>query len=716
MQTIKALARHSTWWLFIKRAAREWLAADVPTLIYMAKAITAAIMALAVSMTLTLPDPRTAIFTTFIVMQPQSGLVFSKSYYRVLGTVAGVAVSLLVVGLFAQDPVWFILCFALWIGATTAAGIKYRNFQSYGFVLAGYTLCIVALPVIEHPLDIFDIATSRFSEVLVGILCATVVSDVIFPRKLTNSLVASERERFVNILATLAKSSSVFDTKADETAQSATFSSGVVGLHAVRINSAFESGADKKSRDFSERLNHEYMNLQTTFHSLKNVITTMETSRSAEAVSTLERIYAPVASALQGLVSIALSADDLRYLTDELLKAKYEVGHLAAAEQKRLKPLLDADGYDAFIASAYLIVRLLDELHAHCHTYLSFLNLRLSGRVSKELSRVVRFSTHTDNLLVALAALRGSGVLLITMMFWILTAWPYATITVTLAVVISLLIGTLPRPLDVAVNFFKGALSAVVVAGIYDFFIVPEFATDLVTFSLVIMPVLGFVAWMTTKPKWSGFSLGFVFLFMSQSPFDLYYKIDPTIFLETTLASLAGIVFAGTAYLLVNFWSCSLTQKRVAKLLRSQLVSLCARPLKIQRGSLESMGRDLVQQFSTQGRLNVRSSRLVFEWLLSTLEIGRAIIIVRTTVKKVDSVFINQKLNLFLEAMQNYFENYKDNDLTIVLKSLKEALEALERIEVDAVLREKIIVELMLMQMLLKNRSALPIIQEDGCR
>ena len=711
MQAGKALLQAQSVVGILQKGYREWLSTDAQTLIYMAKAIIAGIMALVISMMLNLPDPRTAIFTTFIVMQPQSGLVFSKSFYRVLGTTAGVIVSLLVVGAFAQEPFYFILVFALWIGLTTGAGLKYRNFQAYGFVLAGYTLCIVALPVIEHPLDIFDIATSRFSEVLVGIVCATVVSDVIFPRKLTNSLLASERERFVNALVTLAKSESIFDTKSESDAN--TFSSGVVGLQALRANTSFESGIDQKSRNFSYQLNHEYMNLQTTFHSLKSVLNGLHVN--AQLRDNLVAIYEPLAQKLKTFSTVGVLAEDINLIAQALKELQSKMKERVDEEQKRLKVLLDIDDYELFVSASHLILRLSEELQKHCHTYTQFLDLKNTKEISHEPSQVVRFKTSTDNLLVALAALRGSGVLIASMLFWILSGWPYATITITLSVVISLLIGTLPRPLDVTVNFFKGAFSAVFVAGIYDFFIVPQYATDMVTLSLVLIPALGFIAWMTTKPKWSGFGLGFVFLLMSQSPFDLYYKIDPTIFLETTVASLLGIIFAGVGYMVVNFWSCSLTQRRVAKLLRIQLINLCSKPLTMQRGSLESLGRDLLQQFSTQGRLNVRSSRYIFEWLLSTLEIGRAIIAVRATMKKVDSGFLNQKITSTLEEMKNYLEHYKQSDLAKLFLALKESVEVFERMEIDKVVQNRVIVELLIIQTMLKNTAALPILQEDIC-
>lgn len=700
-----------------KRTLNEWLSIDAPILIYMVKATIAGLIALWISMKLNLPDPRTAIFTVFIVMQPQSGLVFSKSYYRVVGTIVGVGISLVLMGMFAQDPIWFIGFFALWIGICTAAGFKYRNFQSYGFVLAGYTLCIVALPVIETPLEVFDIAVSRFSEVVVGIMCATIISDIIFPRHLSDSLLTAERERFGNVLSTLADPDSIFGTDKDVQGQTARFSSGVVGLNAIRINSAYESGADRKDRQHSQHLNHEYMNLSTTFHSLKNMIRVLEPNTSKEVTDTLINLYAPIASSLKRFSSTVFSADDLSHIIQELVDVKNTIGNRVKREEERLQPLLDEDSYDAFIATSYLMIRLLSELHIHCVTYLSLLKHRLSGKTSNELNRVVRFSTHTDNVLVALAALRGSGVLLVTMGFWIATGWPYATFTITLAVVIGLLIGTLPSPLDAVINFFKGGVSAIILAAVYDFYIIPEFTSDLLTLSLVLAPVLALVAWWTTQPKWSGFSLGFIFLFMYECALDPYFKIDPTVFLESSLAYLIGIIFAGAAYLLVNFWSCSLTQHRVAKILRRQIVMLCNGQLTLQRSALESTGRDLVQQFSTQGRLNMRSSRLVYEWLLLTLEIGRAIVSIRRTLQRLHPQYRHKSIDNGLESIRVFFETPSEALRNALLNTLQSALAELRLSENGHSNRlQTVITELALIRTVLLRVDSFPVITEDSCR
>ncbi|MDD5158668.1 MAG: FUSC family protein [Sulfuricurvum sp.] len=696
-----------------RRALNEWLSIDAPILIYMVKATIAGLIALWISMKLNLPDPRTAIFTVFIVMQPQSGLVFSKSYYRVVGTIVGVGMSLLMMGFFAQDPIWFIGFFALWIGLCTAAGFKYRNFQSYGFVLAGYTLCIVALPVIETPLEVFDIAVSRFSEVVVGIMCATIISDIIFPRHLSESLLTAERERFGNILSTLAEPEAVFSAFDETNPSVSRFSSGVVGLNAVRINSAYESGSDQKERQHYSHLNHEYMNLSTTFHSLKSIIAAIK-EEEQPLLQALEHLYAPIASALQTRPNTVVDPEDLNRVIGELIEAKTCVQERYEAEQKRY------GDDDTYTSAAYLIIRLLNELNNHCVTYLSLLKHRQSGAASKELSRFVRFSTHTDNVLVALAALRGSGVLLLSMMFWIWTAWPYATLTITMAVVIGLLLGTLPSPIDGVKDFFKGSVLALGFAGVYDFFIIPAYTSDILTLGILIAPVLAFVGWMTTRPKLAIFSFGFVFMFMSQCALDPMYKIDPTKYLESSLAALIGVIFGGMAYLLVNFWSCSLTQKRVAKILRRQIVRVCEGELTIERSALESTGRDLVQQFSTQGRLNMRSSRLVFEWLLATLEIGRSILTIRRSLKRISPQFHSHSLAMALESIKDFFEEPSDSGRAGLLEELNETINSLrsgsyptERGQLKRY--EILIVEFALIRTIVLNSTTFPLIKEDTC-
>lgn len=700
-----------------RQTLNEWLSMDAPVLIYMAKTAIAALLALWISMKLNLPDPRTAVFSTFIVMQPQSGMVFSKSYYRVLGTVAGVGISLIITGMFSQAPIWYITAFALWIGLATAAGFKYRNFQSYGFVLAGYTLCIVALPVIETPLDAFEIGLSRFSEVIVGIMAATLVSDIVFPRHLLDSLIAGERERFRDIVTTLSNPGSIFDPSDDTDPTAGRFASGVVGLNAVRINSEFESGADRKERQHYQHLNQEYMNLSTTFYSLKSIITSMREGKRFDMIERFEEAYEPVSQVLQRFSGFAITPEALGIMNQWLLDEKETL----AAQLETILEISDAQEREELSAVSHLMLRLVGELHTHCVTYASLLRHQMSGKTSQELSRSIRFATHTDNVLVSLAALRGSGVLLLTIAFWIWTAWPFATVTITMAVVIGLLLGTLPSPLDGVKNFFKGAVTALGFAAAYDFYVIPTYTSDFLTLSLVLAPVFAFVGWMTMKPKLGVFAFGFVFMFMTQCALDPYYRIDPTKFLESSLASIIGILFGGLAYLLVNFWSCSLTQNRVSKILRRQIVRMCEGPLNVERSALESTGRDLVQQFSTQGRLNMRSSRMVFEWLLSSLEIGRSILVVRKSLLRLHEEYHPVLARTVLQKILNYFESPSVEKREKLLEVLRDCYEEFDSkkcpLEQGQYRRQKNLrTEIAMIYTVVNNSENFPLLSEDVCR
>jgi len=698
------LARTTASYRLFWRTFAEWRTQDAPVLIYMVKAAMAGLLALSVSMILNLPDPRTAIFTSFIVMQPQSGLVFSKSYYRILGTVAGVVVSLALMGMFAQEREWFIALFALWIAITTAAGLKYRNFQSYGFVLAGYTVCIVALPVIEMPLQVFEIATSRFSEVLVGIMCATLISDLIFPRHLSDSLLAAERERFGGVLKSLSNPNALYCGEA----ATGRFASGVVGLNATQVNTAFEGKNDRRMRQLYQHLNMSYMNLSTTYHSLRTLLSRHSGSDAfAEGIG---RVYVPVAAALAELPQMALESEELAAAVETLEALKRSQEGLIETQRETM----DAGELERFDAASHLLRRLLSELHHYCVTYLSLLRHRRFGDSSEELSRSVRFKSHTDPLLVALAALRGASVLLAGMALWILSGWALAPQSIMLSVVITLLIATLPNPLDTVINFFKGGIAAIAFAALYDFYLIPRFASDLFSLCLILFPLLAMLAWWTTRPKWGGFSLGFIFMFMYQTALDPHYKMTATFFLENALANLIGIILAGSAYYLINFWSFAWTQRRVASALRRQIVLLCDGPLNVQRSTLESTARDMVQQFSTHGRLNERSGARVFEWLLSTLEIGRAVIAIRRQLER--GRVPNDSAQRALEALRAYFSAASEAEYAVLTRRLEVALRELhEALESDTAPEKgrKLRDELSLIRILVSEKEALPILKES---
>jgi len=115
-----------------------------------------------------LEQPAWALMTAFIVAQPLSGMVVQKGLARLLGTLIGTIMSVVFMSVFAQTPWLFLLALALWLGLCTASSTLLRSAWSYSFVLAGYTVAIIALPAIAHPLTVFDQAVARLHGNLSG--------------------------------------------------------------------------------------------------------------------------------------------------------------------------------------------------------------------------------------------------------------------------------------------------------------------------------------------------------------------------------------------------------------------------------------------------------------------------------------------------------------------------------------------------------------------
>src|SRR5262245_10501551 len=156
--------------------------------IFAAKTTASGLLALLVAFAFNLDQPKWALLTVFIVAQPQSGLVLAKSFFRIIGTVVGAAVALLLVSLFAQERVLFLGTLALWIGLCTFASKQARNFAAYGFVLSGYTVAIVGIPGALDPGSAFFIAVARVTEISLGIMTTAAISHLVLPVSLSASL------------------------------------------------------------------------------------------------------------------------------------------------------------------------------------------------------------------------------------------------------------------------------------------------------------------------------------------------------------------------------------------------------------------------------------------------------------------------------------------------------------------------------------------------
>jgi uncharacterized membrane protein YccC len=114
-----------------------------------------------------------------LVCQPHLGASLRKGWFRMIGTLIGAVVIVVLSGLFPQNRFGFLVSLALWGGACALVATLLRNFAAYAAALAGYTAAIIASDQLGATGGLngqaFMLAITRVSEIWIGIVSAGIV-------------------------------------------------------------------------------------------------------------------------------------------------------------------------------------------------------------------------------------------------------------------------------------------------------------------------------------------------------------------------------------------------------------------------------------------------------------------------------------------------------------------------------------------------------------
>ena len=150
-----------------------------PPLLYALRLWAAVCLALFVAFWLELDNPFWAGTSAAIVCQLQLGASLRKGWFRMIGTVVGATMIVVLTACFPQDRIAFLVLLAFWCGICAFAATVFRNFASYSAALAGYTAAIIAADNLGATggasSDVFLLAVTRASEICIGIACAGIV-------------------------------------------------------------------------------------------------------------------------------------------------------------------------------------------------------------------------------------------------------------------------------------------------------------------------------------------------------------------------------------------------------------------------------------------------------------------------------------------------------------------------------------------------------------
>src|ERR1700731_4930303 len=100
--------------------------------------------ALYVAFWLELDNPFWAGTSAAIVCQPHLGASLREGWYRMIGTLVGAVVIVVLTAWFPQARAPFLIALALWGAGCALVATLLHNFASYAAALAGYTAAIIA--------------------------------------------------------------------------------------------------------------------------------------------------------------------------------------------------------------------------------------------------------------------------------------------------------------------------------------------------------------------------------------------------------------------------------------------------------------------------------------------------------------------------------------------------------------------------------------------
>ncbi|MHC8392969.1 FUSC family protein [Pseudomonas sp. LB3P93] len=614
-------------WLYSlewRRGFFDWARSDGVTWVYIFKVLFAAFLTLWLAMRLELPQPRTAMITVFIVMQPQSGQVFAKSFYRFLGTLTGSAVMVALIALFAQNTELFLGSLAIWVGICSAGAARYRNFRAYGFVLAGYTAAMVGLPALAHPDGAFMAAVWRVLEISLGILCATVVSAAILPQTTSAAMRNALYQRF-GVFALFVTDGLRGRSKRDAfEASNVRFIAEAVGLEGLRSVTVFEDPHMRRRNGRLSRLNSEFMGITTRFNALHQLLERLRSSGTDHVVAAIKPGLQDLAELLDGFSGRALTSPDAARLTSALTTYKENLPARVRSLRATFQESEPSDAEQLDFHTAYeLLYRFVDELHSYAQTHASLADHSHAREQWDE-----PFTPQTNWMASAASGIRAAFILVVLGSYWVATAWPSgATMTLIAAATVGLSAAT-PNPKRMAFQMACGTFLGALIGFVEMFFIFP-WIDGFPLLCVMLAPVIVLGSFLTSRPQYAGVGLGLLIFFSTGSVPDNLTVYNPYAFINDYIAMVLGMLVCAAAGAIILPPNSRWLWRRLEQDLRGQVVYAISGKLKGLASSFESRTRDLLHQAYGLAAGQPQVQRDLLRWMFVVLEVGHAIIELR---------------------------------------------------------------------------------------
>lgn len=451
--------------------AFRWLYAPTPAALgFAVRTTVAAMMALVIAMWMELDDPQWAAMTVWIVAQGSRGESLSKSRWRIVGTAIGVIMSITLISAFPQYPWLFFPALAIWLGVCCALATLVHNFRSYALVLAGYTTAIIALGAVNDPENVFMVAMSRATYIILGITCEALLAGL-FAHNLAATAHSNIRTKLRSALTSVSDAlSSLLEGNQAALIRSRTLFGPLLSINDQIEFSEVEMGPHGHEGDHARAalaavsvLLSRGLGMAVRLQSLD------ETQPVFDQTALLTRTFLEtVPPRLDTDENVELVRHDLSLLRAECrqrivdaLTEEIAIGD-RTAKDPRIPGLLDQR----------ILHNALDELLEELDIALT--EFKASHTVIPGDHFRFRLQSHRDWREAVYNGVRAAAATVASALLWEITAWPTGLGFVTFVTLVCGLFATRENPVLATTNFLKGSIWAAVVSFFLVFLLIPR--------------------------------------------------------------------------------------------------------------------------------------------------------------------------------------------------------------------------------------------------
>ena len=534
-------------------------------ILFSAKSFVAAMLALYLAFRLGLPRPFWALVTAYVVSQPFAGATRSKAVYRVAGTLAGAVMTVLIVPRFVGYPVPVSLIFSVWAAVCLYVSMLDRSPRSYAFMLAGYSMPIIALPsLVDMSLfsesTLFDASLARVEEIVLGIVCCTLVHSLLAPKKIDR--IVLEKLDFALKETGQCISGILSDAQAsDRTARLHGMSQTVTELRTLSTHLPFDTSNLRW-------LTHLVVELQNRFSTLVPILATVSDRIELLGERGGKGLPAHWRKTLQAIA--AWTQGRKEYDPAYVVRLQREIDGLV--------PVIGPHSLAKDLIAVNLALelkRLLNECE-RCFDLRRKIDGTLNGSVpvgEARLPKIPKVSLLVDRRVALISAVAAGVAQFLSCLFWIASGWPLEVTAPVMTGVYCMFFATQDNPVPALKVQFVYITLSTLTAGLYLLVLLPS-AHSFEMLMLVFAPFLLVLTVFMIKPSTAMRANPFMMLTIcSLTMFDTG-TADMTTFINSELSQSIGVGLAILFTGMFRIVSVTSISRRLATMMREEIASL----------------------------------------------------------------------------------------------------------------------------------------------